>query len=45
MAGVLVVLAALTLGGAVPSVLSALPALLLSAAALGARVLTAATCR
>ncbi len=45
MAGVLVVLAALTLGGAVPSVLSALPALLLSAAALGARVLTASTCR
>ncbi len=45
MAGVLVVLAALTLGGAVPSVLSALPALVLAAAALGARVLTAQACR
>jgi hypothetical protein len=45
MAGLLVVLAALSLGGAVPSLLSALPALALSGAALGSRVLTAATCR
>lgn len=44
-AGLLVVLAALTLGGAVPSVLSALPAVVLAGAALGARALTAATCR
>jgi hypothetical protein len=41
----LVVLAAMTLGGAVPSLVSALPAVLLAGAALGARVLTAATCR
>ncbi len=45
MAGLLVVLAAMTLGGAVPSVLSALPAVFLAGAALGSRVLTAATCR
>jgi hypothetical protein len=45
MAGVLVVLAALSLGGAVPSLLSALPAIVLAGAALGTRVLTAATCR
>jgi hypothetical protein len=44
-AGLLVVLAALTLGGAVPSVLSALPAVVLAGAALGARALTATTCR
>lgn len=44
-AGLLVVLAAMTLGGAVPSVLSALPAVLLAGAALGSRVVTAATCR
>ncbi len=44
-AGLLVVLAALSLGGAVPSLLSAVPALALAGTALGARVLTAATCR
>jgi hypothetical protein len=44
-AALLVVLAALSLGGAVPSLLSALPVLVLTAAALVARVVTAATCR
>jgi hypothetical protein len=39
------VLAALSLGGAVPSLLSALPVLVLTASALVARVVTAATCR
>jgi hypothetical protein len=44
-AALLVVLAAISLGGAVPSVLSAIPALVLAAAALVARVVTADTCR
>jgi hypothetical protein len=41
----LLVLAALTLGGATPTVLSAVPALVLAGTALGARLVTAATCR
>jgi hypothetical protein len=44
-AALLLVLAALSLGGAVPSLLSALPVLVLTASALVARVVTAATCR
>jgi hypothetical protein len=45
MAGVLVVLAALSLGGAVPTLFSALPAVVLAGAALAARILTGVTCR
>ena len=42
---VLVVLAALSLGGAVPTLFSALPAVVLAGAALATRILTGVTCR